>query len=50
MTEAEAWADYRNAIESARRLVLDHPLTSRNDQVRAEGGPGSKAQASAYTL
>ena len=36
MTDAEAWADYRETIEATRRLVLDHPLTHRNDQVRAE--------------
>ncbi len=51
MTEAEAWAEYRETIEAARRLILDHPLTHRNDQVRAEAmALIHQAQASAYNL
>jgi hypothetical protein len=51
MTEAEAWAEYRETIEAMRRLVLDHPLTSRNDQVRAEAMTLiHQAQASAYAM
>lgn len=51
MTEEDAWAKFRGDVEAMRRLVLDHPLTGRNPQARAEAmALIHQAQASAYTM